>query len=94
MNMHQHDTIDREVRYLPQPAPRRRGMLAQFGLGLWDTALRLTEFFAKLFLASVVVLALIVVLALVGWHYLEKGVDWLGDQTTPTTTQPVTTTTP
>ena len=84
-NLHHHDTLDPEVRYLPQPR-RRSSVLAQAGWGLWDMLLRLVEFSVKMVGAALLVAVLLVAVAVWGWHHVvEAGVDKLQQQTTTTT---------
>lgn len=88
-NLHHHDTLDPEVRYLPAPPRRRPNVLAQAWWGLWDTLLRLVEFSVKMLGAAVIVVVLLVAALIWGWHHVvEAGVEKLQDVSTTTTTTP------
>lgn len=71
-----HDTIDPDEVFDP-PRVRRPSLLAQAGWGIFDSGLRLVEFFGKLFLFGVAALVGVLVLLGVVVHYLGKGADWL-----------------
>lgn len=98
---HQHDRqsvmdeLDLPPRRLgPRPLPtpraaRRPSVARQWGWGLWDMVLRFVEFGLKMFGAALLVLVLLVVAAVWGWHHVvEAGVEKLQEITTTTTAAP------